>query len=557
MTSAPTSVTPEEGMASLPRVTGGGRRGSFVTLVVSGLGQAAITAVTAVATPHLLNAPTTGQLWAVGGGLLGLAVIMGLLRLAERVLVERIAQRYVHEVRLSLVGSALGPDSGPNIGITVARTTNDLSALRNWVVLGLGPLAVGIPVLLGAAIGLAVLDPTLALAVVIPMLVLGAVLGVLAKPAYERARLLRRRRGSMASFVADTVSARESIRSGGGVHREVKALDGRSRKVADQAVSRAVVSGGMRGAAAAAASAAVVVVAMVGALTNVAPATVATAFILIGMVSQPINDLGRVGEYRQQFKAAARIIGPQLDRRRAELEKEERKRDSTRHRPTTGVGPGVVHVTDLWVGCHELPELVASPGQVVHLHSDDATRLDTAVGALTGIDEDSRAWVSVAGCRLGELPGRDRRSLVGHASGDVALPRGTVERTVRYRAPESTAPVDEVLDRVGLGSRVAGLPKGARTVLRRGGEPLTRPERARVALARSVYADPPLLVVDGIEDALGGGGIDLLADVVTAAGGVVVVVGDSPLLARLGSVHEWDLDATVTAAGRARGRTPV
>lgn len=536
------------GIADLPRLTDGRRRRLVIALVAAGLGQALVAALTAVATPRLLEGPVADRAQ-LAAALVALAVGLGLLRLAERVVVERLAQDYVHEVRLGLVGAALAGPDGPHLGITVARTTNDLSALRSWVVLGIGPLAAGIPLLLGALSGLALLEPWLAAGVALPLALLGVALAALSRPAFARARELRRARGALASFVADTVGARATVLASGGAHRELKGVASRSRAVGERAVARAVVSGGMRGAAAAAGALAVVAVAVLGGLVAASPATVATAFILIGMVSQPLQDLGRVSEYRQQYRAAARIIGPQLALGRAEQERDGRLRRTAPRRPEGRVRPGPVHVADLTVAGSTLPELVALPGEVVRLRSDDPRRVRAVVDALTGTDV-GHAWVSVAGYPVGELAPRDRRALVGCTTGETVLPRGSVERAVRYRLPGSSEPVDELLRIVGLTDHLAHLPKGSATVLRRGGEPLPPSARARVALARSAYGDPPLLVVDGLGPALGAGGEEALAAVVARSSGVVALAGEVPLPSGLDGVREWDLDVAPALLSR-------
>jgi ABC-type protease/lipase transport system fused ATPase/permease subunit len=75
---------------------------------------------------------------------------------------------------------------------------------------------------------------------------------------------------------------------------------------------------------------------------------------------------------------------------------------------------------------------------------------------------------------------------------------------------------------------VAGLPKGERTVLRRGGEPLTVSDRARLQLARATLGDPPLLLLNHIDSDLGPEGCETLAAILRSYPGVVIIASDHP-----------------------------
>lgn len=531
----------------LPRLLDDGRRRLFGVLLSTGVGQALLAGVTAVAMPFLLD-PAAGvreRLFATGL-LVAAALLLGLMRVLERRFAERLGQHYVHQLRSGLVASSLESASGPSVGITVARTTNDLSAVRNWVAMGVAPIAVGIPVIAGTSVILAALRPALAVAVLGPMVVLVFVLAALAGPAFRRARTLRRRRGSLASYVADTVAAAPSIRTAGGVRRELKHVDRLGGRVATAAVRRATVSGYMRGAAVAAATLSMVAVAVVGAWQSIDAATVATALTVVGVLTGPVTDLGRVVEYRQSYKAARRILAPVLAGAAAAAEKEQRRSrlvgDRTPAPPGRRGAARAVQVSSLTFDHAGAPGLVAMPGARVVLRTDDPERVRAVVDLLTGNPTDARAWVRVAGCPLTELPGPRRRLFVGHAARAAALERGTIARAVRYRDPDSAEPVSQALAAVGLDRRVAALPEGERTRLRRGGEPLSPPERARLQVARALYGSPPLVVLDHIDDDLGSDGRRMLGGVLDDYPGVVVLATDDAM-SLVPDHRVWDLDA--------------
>jgi ABC-type multidrug transport system fused ATPase/permease subunit len=536
-----------------PPLWRGRRRRQLLALVATGVGQAVFAVATALALSTLLAAGSGRERLVTTVVLFLAAVGVGVLRAQEKVRAEQLSQDYVRELRKGLLGSALTTQQGPGLGITVARTTNDLSAVRNWVALGITPLVVGVPTILGATAGLAVLHPLLAAAVAAPMILLVAVLALLARPAFRRSRELRRRRGRLATAVSETVTAARTIRAAGGERRELRQLDRLSAAVAEAAVERSRVAGALRGAAALVSALALAAVAAVGAWFEVTGAAVAGALTIVGLVTGPVTDLGRVVEYRQAFLAARRILAPVLAEGSARRATERRLQRRYGEHPAvtkrTRSQHGVVHIADLTVRGRAVPELVALPGARVLVRSTDVGREGEVLAALAGVLPAPGGSRRVSGYSLEELPATQRRLLVGAAASTDVLERGTVARAVRYRDPDGTAPVAEVLEAVALAARTAALERGERTVLRRGGEPLTASERMRVLLARAIYGEPPLVVLDRVDTRLGPGGEEVIARLWRDYPGVVVVASDAPG-ALPGAVTVWDLDDAPAAGGR-------
>lgn len=530
---------------ALPPVNSGPRRRLLAMLVGVGVAQAGLTVLVAVLTPRLLAGSGAGVPVSLVLVLLASAGLVGLGRVAERVLAEDLGQHYVAEVRRLLVASALSPERGANIGITVARTTNDLSALKNWVSLGISPLAVGIPLVGGVVLGLLVVMPVMGAVVAATLLVFGAVVALLLRPALTRARRLRKVRGRMAAHIADTVSAGGSIRVAGGVRRELRHIDRLSSRVSEAAHERAAVSGAIRGAAASLTAVLGVLVVLAGVWSGTPTATVTVAIMVAGMLAAPINDLGRVSEYRQNQQAAALVLAPVIAAaRRYQAGERRRAREQAGTRlmgDHPGLSSGAVHVTGLGDRFGSIPSLVASPGSRVLVVAESQHRLSHVMGHLTGDLQDALAWVEVAGRQIGDLPATDRRALVGFASRSTPVERGSIARVVRYRVPESSTAPAEHLARVGLDGVVAALPDGERTRLRRGGEPLTHDQRARLKLARAIADDPPLLVLDRLDDQLDAPGRLMLREVLADYPGCVLLRSSDPT-SLLDVYDVWNLD---------------
>ncbi|GGL98743.1 ABC transporter ATP-binding protein [Glutamicibacter protophormiae] len=481
----------------LPALWAAGRRAALAWLLGLGLAMGALTMLLAWLTGRLTSAFTVAGLWTV----LGLALAFGLGKLAERVLAEKLGQHYVAQLRGGLLKQSLTADRAPGLGITVARSTNDLSSVRNWVIQGVVPLMAGIPLLLFALAGLYLSAPPLALALLIPLVLELLLLGALAPGAYGAARVLRRRRGALASRIAETLGAATAVRAAGGVEREVGRLQDTAAGMAAAAVHRARFAGALRASALAVPLMGSVLLVGVASSAALPASAVTSGLLLLGISSAVLGEFGRMVEYRQNYKAARRILAPLLAQ-------------------VSGSGPGTGEATRLPAGAvgnapdvvrlqpapgqdaKRWPTLLAGPGERIAVGGGRSAQQLLHRLATTGLASDPPphgAWVG--GRNLGLIPERSRRRLLGAALSGMALERGPIARALRYRRPQGS--LDEALRLAQLfGLEVDELPEAEATMLRRGGEPLDDAQRAGLLLARALLEEPALLVLDGLPGAL-------------------------------------------------------
>lgn len=563
----------------MPTIWAGRRRYLLVILFLLGIFQAVMALVMAFSVDALLGAPAEYNA-ALNSGtapdgsaldpvaiasaqtlipwpqltILGVAVlsIFGA-RWAERVVGEDLGQDYVYELRRKLIGTSLAGAGNPSLGVTITRASNDLTSVRNWVSQGIVPLMTALPLV---AVVLGVLSLTtwqVGLAVGIPIVLFGLAVPPMARATFTRARYLRRRRGRMSARIADTVRAGESIQAAGGVNRELNALDRDSGKVVGAAVARARITGLVRASAITAASLATAAVVVLGALGLIDAAGVASAMTLVGVMTTPLGDLGRVVEYRQNYKAARRIQAPLLAEaaalKKAEKEREEHWKDVTQDRSLSGRNG--LKVGSMVVQGERVPMLHAHAGDVIHLRSRDPGRIHPfLLNLLAGQNTPSGPGQPVPGLEMivdgydyTLAPGRQRRKLLGHASVRVPLERGTLSRAITYRKPSATdEETTEALARVGLDRVLPRLPKGADTRIKNGGHPLTGTQIARLKLGRALLDNPPLLVLDGIDADLDEEGLRLLRRELEGYPGVVLFTSQNP--GRVAPDHRvWTVDA--------------
>lgn len=542
-----------EPAARLPPLVTGKRRGLFAALLGIATGCGALGVFIALQVGGLVNGAAVAP---AAAGIGALILLLGTGRYLERVLAEKLGQHYVAQLRLSLISHSLLAPKVPSVGITVARASNDLSSVRNWVAQGIAPLLAGIPLVLISMAGLWMLHPMLALALGLPVLVLAGALLLLAKPAYERARTLRRHRGNLAARIADTVAASSAVVASGGVARELARVEGSGQKVVDAAVDRARLAAVLRACSLGMPVLATAAVVLVARATALDAGGIATALTLLGLCAAPVGEWGRIVEYRQNYRAARRIIAPLL-----------------REEEALGAGPALLdsapqaaaeiqagRVSGVWlrgirIGAVGIPELDARPGEKIRMVGGDAalraelfgvlatarTEAGPILGAL-GQDVAGRgAGYVVAGVVPGAVGEKKRRRLIGSAFATMVPERGTVLRALRYRRPAADATKALALA-ARLGLDIEALEHRGDTALRRGGMPLDGAQRAGLMVARAMLGSPAVLLLNEIDGQLDAAARRQLEVMLEGYRGVVIVASESEWCA---GYRAWELDVPV------------
>lgn len=470
-------------------------------LVAIGFAQAVAVAAAAVGVAGLGGELPIGTATAVAV-LCGAALAGAYLRARERVAAEMLGRDVVHTLRLRMFRHLLRVS--PQFlrqrrrGAAIVRFVGDLQAVRRWVSLGLARLAVAGTTVAGCLVALAFATLPLA-AVLVALVGIGAAAaGLLSGPLRQTNRELRRRRGQLANFVTEQVTALEITQLHGRGSAERRRLERRSQRLGTALVARARCLGMLDAvtfAATAAVSLAVMLIGRFGSPDTLPrPGALMAALVAVALLAPSLRDLARVFEYWQAARVAIerfeRFFGwPVVER--------------LRHRQPLAKPDGRIEFRRVWLSAR-VPAFsaVIEPGEHVAVAGPNGVGKSHLLALLAGLAEPASGEILLGQQPLVTVDIDSLRRSVALVSADLPLVRGSLRRNLRYHRNAATADdatFRRVVELCALDDLVARLDLGLATRVTEGGRNLSHGERQRIALARALMASPRVLLLDEVD----------------------------------------------------------
>ena len=171
--------------------------------------------------------------------------------------------------------------------------------------------------------------------------------------------------------------------------------------------------------------------------------------------------------------------------------------------------------------------LQVEPGHALAVVGPSGSGKTTMARLLAGVTVPTSGTVRLDGADIRSWDPVRLGGWIGYVPQDVALFDGTVSENIARLGPVDSAAVLLAAQRANVHQMLLRLPKGYDTPVGEGGSRLSGGQRQRVALARSLYGQPALLVMDEPDASLDAEGEQALLETIRglkALGTTVVVI---------------------------------
>ncbi len=144
-------------------------------------------------------------------------------------------------------------------------------------------------------------------------------------------------------------------------------------------------------------------------------------------------------------------------------------------------------------------QFVLNPGQLLVIVGASASGKSTLLRLLAGLWEPQAGTVRLDGADIAQWPREALGRFLGYVPQDVELFAGTVAANIARDpnpAAADTGAIVRAAQRAYVHETILGLPNGYETEIGESGETLSGGQRQAIALARALYGDPRLVLLD-------------------------------------------------------------
>jgi ATP-binding cassette subfamily B protein/ATP-binding cassette subfamily C protein len=480
-------------------------RVSLVAVAVLSLARAGGALLQPLLTRSALNGVARAPVWGTVGLLVVVLIVVAALDGVRDYLLARTAEGMVLSSRKRLAAHLLRLPiyeyDQRRTGDLLSRVGADTTLLRAVVTSGLFEMVTGVIMVIGAAVGMIVIDPLL---FAITVVAVGVGIGfamVRARRVRPASKQAQARIGEMTAAVERAIGAARTIRASNAQGRETDGVSSAAeaayaaglRMARLQALARPAGSIAVQGAF-------LLVVGIGGARVSAGTLTVGdlVAFILfLFFLVMPLGQaLNAYTQLQTGFGALQRI---------EEVLALPDEEAADRPKPAARISrtlPAVAFDNVTFAYAHGEPVLrdvtfTVPYGTRTALVGPSGAGKSTLLALVERFYEVGSGTLCIGGVDIRDLPREKLRQHLGYVEQEAPVLAGTIRENLRLTVPEAT---DErllaVLDTVNLRDIVARTPLGLGAQVGEGGVLLSGGERQRLAIARALLAAAPILLLD-------------------------------------------------------------
>ena len=171
-------------------------------------------------------------------------------------------------------------------------------------------------------------------------------------------------------------------------------------------------------------------------------------------------------------------------------------------------------------------------GSALGVIGPSASGKSSLARALVGVWRPARGSVRLDGATLDQWSPEVLSRQIGYLPQDIELFEGTVGQNIARFEPEADIEaIVQAAEQAGVHNLIVRLPQGYETRIGEGGMALSGGQRQRIALARALYGNPFLVVLDEPNSNLDAEGEQALTQAIAgvrARGGVAIVIAHRP-----------------------------